>query len=61
MLKSALLLFKKLVKDLKAYGQMLKPYDPCIVNIRINCALMAVTWHVDNLKVSDKMLLKLLT
>lgn len=52
MLRSALLFYLKLVKDLKAYGFTLNPYDACVANKVINGHQMTVAWHVDDLKVS---------
>ena len=52
LLRSALLFYLKLVKDLEAYGFTLNPYDPCVANAMINGSQMTVTWHVDDLKVS---------
>ena len=34
-LKSALFFYKKLSKDLKAYGFVINTYDPCVVNAMI--------------------------
>jgi len=52
MLKSALWFYKKL--DLKHYGFVINPYDPCVANATINGKQMTVTCHVDDLKVSHK-------
>ena len=38
MLKSALLFYKKLVKDLEATGFRINPYDPCIANYVMNAS-----------------------
>ena len=51
-LKSALLFYEKLVKDLKSVGFKLNPYDPCVANDTINWQQMTICWHVDDLKVS---------
>jgi len=32
LLESAMLFYKKLVKDLQHYGFELNPYDPCVAN-----------------------------
>ena len=53
-LKSALLFYKKLVKDLTEYGFEINPYDPCVANKVINGHQMTVVWHVDDLKISHK-------
>ena len=52
LLRSALLFYKKLVVDLKAYGFEINPYDPCVATMDVNDSQMTVVWHVDNLKVS---------
>jgi hypothetical protein len=54
MLVSAMLFYKKLVKDLQAYGFELNPYDPCVANKMVDGTQMTVSWHVDDLKVSHK-------
>ena len=59
LLRSALLFYLKLVRDLKEYGFKLNPYDPCVANKMINGKQMAVTWHVDDLKVSHASDLKI--
>jgi hypothetical protein len=52
MLKSALLFYKKLIKDLSSIGFKINPYDPCVANRTINGKQHTVTWHVDDLKSS---------
>jgi hypothetical protein len=54
LLKSALLFYRKFVKDLKNYKRpfTINPYDPCVANATINGKQMTITWHVDDLKVS---------
>ena len=54
LLARALVLYKKLVTDLKAYEFKVNPYDPCVSNMDINGSQMTVCWHVDDLKVSHK-------
>ena len=51
-LQSALLFYKKLVKDLLSKGFMLNPYDPCVANKDIEGSQFTVVWHVDDLKIS---------
>jgi hypothetical protein len=51
-LRSALLLYNKLVANLESIGFKLNPYDPCVANKEVNGTQMMVCWHVDNLKVS---------
>ena len=52
LLRSALLFYRNMVKDIEGYGFQIKPYDPCVANKMINCKQMTVLWHVDDLKVS---------
>ena len=52
LLRSALLLYKKLVGDLKGEGFVLNAYDPCMANKTVNGKQMTVCWQVDDLKVS---------
>jgi hypothetical protein len=52
LLRSVLLFYKKLVKDLEDYGFEINPYDPCVANMMIDGKQMTVIWHVDDLKVS---------
>ena len=54
LLRSALLFYKKLLKDLTNYKTpfVINPYDPCVANTMINGKQMTVTWHVYNLKAS---------
>ena len=54
LLKSALLFYLKLSKDLKNMGFVINPHDPCVANKMIQGHQMSVCWHVDNLKVSHK-------
>jgi hypothetical protein len=54
MMESALLFYKKLCGNLKGYGFILNPYDPCVANKMVGKSQMTVSWHVDDLKVSHK-------
>eukprot|EP00804_Cyclotella_cryptica_P008705 CCRYP_018534-RA/>CCRYP_018534-RA protein AED:0.44 eAED:0.44 QI:0/-1/0/1/-1/0/1/0/198 len=54
LLRSALLFYLKLRKDLEAFGFMINDYDPCIANKMVNGTQMTVVWHVDDLEVSHK-------
>ena len=54
LLKSALLFCRKLRKYLEAYGFVIDPYYPCVANSMIESRQMMVTWHVDNIKISNK-------
>jgi hypothetical protein len=51
MMKSALLLYWKLVADLRSIGFNLNPYDPCIANKIINGQQMTIffgTWMISS-------------
>jgi hypothetical protein len=52
MLRSALLFYRKLVKDLEQDKWIINPYDPCVANRIINGKQQTVLWHVDDLRVS---------
>jgi len=52
LLESAMLFYKKLVKDLQHNGFELNLYDPCVANKIVKGKQMTVSWHVDDLKVS---------
>ena len=51
---SVMLFYKKLVKDLKQYGFIVNPYDPCVANKIVEGKQLTVSWHVDDLKSSHK-------
>jgi hypothetical protein len=51
-LRSALLFYKKLLRDLEGRGFVVNPYDPCVANKTINSKQFTITWHVDDLKFS---------
>ena len=53
-LRSALLFYETLTKDLKAYGFEINPYDPCVANMMIDGEQCTILWHVDDLKISHK-------
>ena len=53
LLKSALLFYKKMVGELEDMGFEINPYDPCVANITENGSHQTVTWHVDDLKISN--------
>jgi hypothetical protein len=62
-LHSALLFYKKLLKDLEDRGFVVNPYDPCVANKTVNGKQFSITWYVDDLrlchvdfKVVDEML-----
>jgi len=52
MIKSPLLFYRKLVKDLQSIGFVINPYDICVANRMVNGKQQTVAWHVDDLKVS---------
>jgi hypothetical protein len=52
LLRSALLFYLKLVKDLTDYGFKLNPYNLCVANKMVDGKQMTVVWHVDDLKIS---------
>ena len=52
MMKSALLFYKKLVRELKEMGFEINPYDPCVANKLVGEKQMTVRWHVDDLMIS---------
>ena len=54
MMRSSLLFYKKLVKDLTDIGFEVNPYDPCIANMMVDGKQLTVTWHVDDLKISHQ-------
>ena len=54
LLKSALLFYKKLRRELEEMGFEVNSYDPCVANKIVNGTQMIVCWHVDDLKISHK-------
>jgi hypothetical protein len=50
LLRSTLLFYLKLRKDLEEFGFVINDYDPCVANEMVNGSQMTVVWHVDNLK-----------
>ena len=52
MMKSALLFYRKLFKELKEIGFEINLYDPCVANKLVNEKQMTVRWHVDDLMIS---------
>jgi hypothetical protein len=51
-LRSALLFYKKLVKDLKRKGFKLNRCDPCVANKMAKGKQFTLLWHVEDLKMS---------
>lgn len=55
LLRSALLFYRKLRKELEDFGFKINPYDPCVANrISENGEQQTVVWHVDDLHASHK-------
>ena len=52
MIKSPLLFYRKLRKDLEEAGFKINPYDICVANKLVNGKQFTVMWHVDDLKIS---------
>ena len=51
-LKSVLILYKKLRKDLENEGFVVNPYNICVSNKDLSGYQMTELWHVDDVKVS---------
>ena len=51
-LRSALLFYRKLKKELTDDGFVINAYDSCVANKLVEGSQMTVTWHVDDLKIS---------
>jgi hypothetical protein len=50
LMRASLLFYRKLRKELKAYGFEINPYDPCVANkITDGGKQLMVVWHVDDL------------
>eukprot|EP00804_Cyclotella_cryptica_P004105 CCRYP_019110-RA/>CCRYP_019110-RA protein AED:0.32 eAED:0.32 QI:0/0/0/1/0/0/2/0/274 len=53
LMRSALLFYKKLKKELENYGMIMNPYDMCVANKETKSGhQLTMLWHVDNLKIS---------
>jgi hypothetical protein len=52
MMKSVLLFYRKLIKELKEMGFEINPYDLCVANKLGDGKQMTVRWHVDDLMIS---------
>jgi hypothetical protein len=49
-MRASLLFYRKLRKELEAYGFKIDPYDPCVANKMTDAKKqLAVVWHVDDL------------
>ena len=53
-LEAALLYDRKLSKELRKYGFVINPYDPCVANKWTSEGQLTVVWHVDDMKASHK-------
>jgi hypothetical protein len=53
-LRSALLFYEKLVRDLTSQGFKINQYDPCVANKLVKGEQFTLTWHVDDIKMSHK-------
>ena len=55
LMRSALLFYRKLRKELEDYGFIFNPYDPCVANLDTESGnQLTVVFHVDDLKISCK-------
>jgi hypothetical protein len=52
MIKSPLLFYRKLRRDLESIDFNTNPYDICVANKQVNGEQLTVAFHVDDLKVS---------
>jgi hypothetical protein len=53
-LRSALLFYEKMVRDLTSQGFEINQYEPCVANKLVNGEQFTLTWHVDDIKMSHK-------
>jgi hypothetical protein len=53
-LRSAMLFYEKLVRDLKSQGFEINQYDPCVASKLVNGEKFTLTRHVDDIKMSHK-------
>jgi hypothetical protein len=49
LMRASLLFYRKLRKELEAYGFTIYPYDPCIANVTTRCGKQMVVCHMDDL------------
>ena len=52
--RSGILFYKRLTKDLIDYGFEINPYDHCVANKVINGSQCTILWYIDDLKISHK-------
>ena len=50
-LKSALIIYKKLISYLESDGFEINPYNPCVANNTVEGKQLAITWHVGDIKI----------
>ena len=53
-IRSVILFYEKLARDLEAMGFIVNPYGPCVVNKMVNRKQFAIVWNVDDLKLSQE-------
>ena len=52
LMQASLLFYRKLRKELKGYGLIVNPYDPCVANMLTKGGKqLTVVWHVDDLMI----------
>ncbi len=54
MIKSPLLLYRQIQKDLEEAGFKINPYDICVANKMVNGKQLTVLWQMDDMKMSHK-------
>ncbi len=60
LMRASLLFYRKLRKELKAYGFTVNPYNSCIANMNTRCGKqLMVVWHMDDLMASCEVDFKL--
>ncbi len=52
MMKSVLLFYRNLIKELKEMGFEINPYNPCVANKHADGKQITVRWHIDDLMIS---------
>ena len=48
-----LLYYRKVSKELREYGFVINPYNPCVANMWTSEGQFTVVWHVNDMKVSQ--------
>ena len=54
MIKSPLLLYRRMRRDMEAEGFTINPYDICVATKMVNGSQLTLLWHVDDIKISHK-------